>query len=138
MSRSSSVTGEAITQAKRNFQEGAMPEDAAMDAQSQKLDPGHMNEDLFDHEVQSENALSDSSGLKRRRVTRACDECRRKKIKCDGKVRTSFQVRGDFSNLNYSNRARTVPSTRTTAHTINRPIGAGTPRHNTLRPWSRG
>ncbi|KAH8752130.1 hypothetical protein F5882DRAFT_309438 [Hyaloscypha sp. PMI_1271] len=23
---------------------------------------------------------------KRRRVTRACDECRRKKIKCDGKI----------------------------------------------------
>lgn len=26
-----------------------------------------------------------SLGQKRRRVTRACDECRRKKIKCDGK-----------------------------------------------------
>lgn len=32
--------------------------------------------------------LDQSSGRsvqKRRRVTRACDECRRKKIKCDGK-----------------------------------------------------
>ena len=26
-----------------------------------------------------------TTGQKRRRVTRACDECRRKKIKCDGK-----------------------------------------------------
>jgi len=30
---------------------------------------------------------------KRRRVTRACDECRRKKIKCDGKqVYTSISI----------------------------------------------
>ena len=32
------------------------------------------------------HAIKSSSHLqKRRRVTRACDECRRKKIKCDGK-----------------------------------------------------
>lgn len=32
------------------------------------------------------NGTKPSSHLqKRRRVTRACDECRRKKIKCDGK-----------------------------------------------------
>ncbi|KAI9785062.1 MAG: hypothetical protein M1816_000532 [Peltula sp. TS41687] len=33
----------------------------------------------------SELPRSPLSGQKRRRVTRACDECRRKKIKCDGK-----------------------------------------------------
>jgi hypothetical protein len=34
----------------------------------------------------SDDQMPDSQALpKRRRVTRACDECRRKKIKCDGK-----------------------------------------------------
>ena len=35
----------------------------------------------------AENGEGKASGptQKRRRVTRACDECRRKKIKCDGK-----------------------------------------------------
>jgi len=35
-----------------------------------------------------QSAAGETSGMplqKRRRVTRACDECRRKKIKCDGK-----------------------------------------------------
>ena len=31
------------------------------------------------------NAKTQAPMQKRRRVTRACDECRRKKIKCDGK-----------------------------------------------------
>ena len=46
---------------------------------------------------------------KRRRVTRACDECRRKKIKCDGK-----QVCSTFlaSNVDRSH-ARIVPYIRT-------------------------
>ncbi len=33
----------------------------------------------------SSNEVSSIPTQKRRRVTRACDECRRKKIKCDGK-----------------------------------------------------
>lgn len=33
----------------------------------------------------SGNVKSNAHLQKRRRVTRACDECRRKKIKCDGK-----------------------------------------------------
>lgn len=39
-----------------------------------------------DQENQGSQASESGSTLqKRRRVTRACDECRRKKIKCDGK-----------------------------------------------------
>lgn len=45
------------------------------------------------HALHEQTASPDSAALprataplqKRRRVTRACDECRRKKIKCDGK-----------------------------------------------------
>lgn len=53
-----------------------------------------MNEDMFDEgsSALTESKKASSSDLsrpplhvqKRRRVTRACDECRRKKIKCDG------------------------------------------------------
>lgn len=39
------------------------------------------------HDDESQDASADPKSLpmKRRRVGRACDECRRKKIKCDGK-----------------------------------------------------
>ena len=55
------------------------------------------DEQEFKQEQTSPSGLSSSAGKtglgvkpsthlqKRRRVTRACDECRRKKIKCDGK-----------------------------------------------------
>lgn len=59
------------------------------------------NDEHRHHEIKAESATSptDSTATghnapavkpavhlqKRRRVTRACDECRRKKIKCDGK-----------------------------------------------------
>ena len=85
MSRSSPITGDATTAIREKSRSGMMLVDHEMDSQSQKVDLGHINEDLYDQE--GDNAHSDSSGLKRRRVTRACDECRRKKIKCDGKVR---------------------------------------------------
>lgn len=64
-------------------------------------DPGDSSKDQW---VSSQHSQSDQAGIaadataslpispevsatmqKRRRVTRACDECRRKKIKCDGK-----------------------------------------------------
>lgn len=37
------------------------------------------------HPGQNEPGKRPAQMQKRRRVTRACDECRRKKIKCDGK-----------------------------------------------------
>jgi len=68
------------------------PDDYASGAESAGDDP---------HEVKTESGQASPSDLgggksapavnaagtsqKRRRVTRACDECRRKKIKCDGK-----------------------------------------------------
>lgn len=49
---------------------------------SQDPDPDiHMGDDSFPDAKPKESLPMQ----KRRRVTRACDECRRKKIKCDGK-----------------------------------------------------
>lgn len=56
----------------------------------------HMHDDGGDAETQDESLEDNHPSQnepgkhsipmqKRRRVTRACDECRRKKIKCDGK-----------------------------------------------------
>jgi hypothetical protein len=47
-----------------------------------------LNESLIDSPRDESMGPPDGLGgptPKRRRVTRACDECRRKKIKCDGK-----------------------------------------------------
>lgn len=55
---------------------------------------GHNNSNAPDSQPDSPSADNNDDGdgtrppapmQKRRRVTRACDECRRKKIKCDGK-----------------------------------------------------
>lgn len=51
-------------------------------------DDAHLDHDHDDPDIASHggSSLTDPKQLqKRRRVTRACDECRRKKIKCDGK-----------------------------------------------------
>ncbi|CRK36958.1 hypothetical protein BN1708_020163, partial [Verticillium longisporum] len=46
----------------------------------------HSVSDEFEDHVKNESGDPASVPVqKRRRVTRACDECRRKKIKCDGK-----------------------------------------------------
>ncbi|KAM0275901.1 hypothetical protein ACHAQH_007288 [Verticillium albo-atrum] len=46
----------------------------------------HSVSDEFEDQVKNESGdLTSVPVQKRRRVTRACDECRRKKIKCDGK-----------------------------------------------------
>lgn len=69
-----------------------MSDDEDSHAMSPGLDKDGSPEGSFhsgsedDTKVKSEDGTN--SGLpvqKRRRVTRACDECRRKKIKCDGK-----------------------------------------------------
>lgn len=57
---------------------------------SDQIDEQHSPEDsAAEEDAKAENADDDQSPpmpvQKRRRVTRACDECRRKKIKCDGK-----------------------------------------------------
>jgi hypothetical protein len=49
---------------------------------------GHIKDDPDDDVDDTEKPKGDGPSMpvqKRRRVTRACDECRRKKIKCDGK-----------------------------------------------------
>lgn len=53
--------------------------EAAVEADSQ-LEPHDDANSAVNHGVLGPHSLH-----KRRRVTRACDECRRKKIKCDGK-----------------------------------------------------
>lgn len=89
---------------------GTMPLSAEMTDQEASPEPTSGNESIFGSEHQDdqqsaddstgadsvkvehddENVSASNSNLampvqKRRRVTRACDECRRKKIKCDGK-----------------------------------------------------
>jgi hypothetical protein len=62
--------------------EFASPSDSAKSPAQSSIKPE--SEDTFG--VQDGAADAPSMPLqKRRRVTRACDECRRKKIKCDGK-----------------------------------------------------
>lgn len=81
-----------------------------MTDQEASPEPGSARDSVFssDHQEHEQHSADDSSGpnsvkaelgedgasasgsaqrpvQKRRRVTRACDECRRKKIKCDGK-----------------------------------------------------
>lgn len=62
---------------------------ATLEGHWQSRDPG---EDIppspsliSDATPSSQHQIPSHSLQKRRRVTRACDECRRKKIKCDGK-----------------------------------------------------
>jgi hypothetical protein len=82
---------------------------------------------------------------KRRRVTRACDECRRKKIKCDGKqpcTHCSVYSYGKYQKRRFCNplfkskflfgaMAESFQSARTTS----RPTGAETRRHSISRLW---
>lgn len=48
-------------------------------------DDGSIKPEEDDEDGSNSNQVSSGPIQKRRRVTRACDECRRKKIKCDGK-----------------------------------------------------
>ena len=76
------------------MEHGASPEeydDHASDAEGSGIE----DQDVKQEHDTSPNGAGDGVGAphvkplshlqKRRRVTRACDECRRKKIKCDGK-----------------------------------------------------
>jgi hypothetical protein len=47
--------------------------------------PEHLEGDSPGNDVTDDQGPKPQPLQKRRRVTRACDECRRKKIKCDGK-----------------------------------------------------
>jgi hypothetical protein len=60
------------------------PEDDPADSVLYQDDAGPSNQSSLDHD-DSKSAKELLPMQKRRRVTRACDECRRKKIKCDGK-----------------------------------------------------
>jgi hypothetical protein len=68
---------------------GDMPEDdpgraSASDWPADAHSPADSTKSESDHDDAGLDAPSQPI-QKRRRVTRACDECRRKKIKCDGK-----------------------------------------------------
>lgn len=75
---------------------------------------------------------------KRRRVTRACDECRRKKIKCDGKQPCthctvySYGTRTDQAIVTLANLCLQ------TAHTISPQIGGVIQLHNISKRSSSG
>lgn len=67
--------------------EGSPGEDHQEDQQSgdDSTGPGSVKAEHADENDTDFNQTTQMPVQKRRRVTRACDECRRKKIKCDGK-----------------------------------------------------
>lgn len=64
-----------------------MSEDDAGPGDWQMQDAGSPGDSVKSDTELDDKAIGSSTQpiQKRRRVTRACDECRRKKIKCDGK-----------------------------------------------------
>lgn len=68
-------SGEASPSSDHDDQQS--PEDSA--------GPGSIKAENVDESVTGLDQTTQLPVQKRRRVTRACDECRRKKIKCDGK-----------------------------------------------------
>ena len=77
---------------------------------------------------------------KRRRVTRACDECRRKKIKCDGKQPcthcTVYSYGKHFpTGFRHSNSRRFAHLLPKNARMTNRPIGDVILPLNISRRW---
>lgn len=95
------------------------------------------------HGQPSPNSLSQSQRTsaplqKRRRVTRACDECRRKKIKCDGKQPCTHCTVYSYGKPLLAHsilKCMANPDALQTAHTTNPRTGEGTPHHNTLKHW---
>ena len=97
-------------------------------------------------------ARSAMPAQKRRRVTRACDECRRKKIKCDGKQPCTHCTVYSYgqshelqalhpAHLSYlGNRGAPLLTviTRQTVRTTNRQIDAATPPRSTSKPSRTG
>ena len=81
---------------------------------------------------------SSSHHQKRRRVTRACDECRKKKIKCDGKQPCTHCTVYSYGRL--LTRRIWCLSLRLTSsqnvRTISRRTDDGTLRRSTSRTWS--
>ena len=79
---------------------------------------------------------------KRRRVTRACDECRRKKIKCDGKQPCTHCTVYSYGELESYNgmdaRHKVADFLLQNVLTINLPTEGEIRRHNTLKLWSSG
>lgn len=140
------------------FEQGAMSM-----AMPSSTSPGHSSPEAFEveedpnvmssaHWQQGQGHTSPSSASqarapaplqKRRRVTRACDECRRKKIKCDGKqpcthctVYSYGMLAIDFIRSSevcfVTHSISLIP--RQTARTTSLPTEEGTPHHNTLKP----
>lgn len=77
---------------------------------------------------------------KRRRVTRACDECRRKKIKCDGKQPCTHCTVYSYGMLDANDELRVVDELTVyqTAHTTNPRTAGEILHHNILKLWKSG
>lgn len=74
-----SPAGEALGPNSLHFAESTMANNNSNAPDSQPGSP------LVDNNDDGDDTKPPAPMQKRRRVTRACDECRRKKIKCDGK-----------------------------------------------------
>lgn len=114
-------------------------------------DMGEEQEGEFDHDLDQDSGSGpgDDDGTgeskpsapmqKRRRVTRACDECRRKKIKCDGK-----QPCTHCTVYSYGMSASSCAASPATdnplqnVHTTSPRIGAAIPSRPTSKPSRPG
>lgn len=97
--------------------------------------PNSVKAEHDEEDASNSNSNPSMPMQKRRRVTRACDECRRKKIKCDGKqpcTHCSVYSYGEsptFLVLNFVLTSRTSQN----VHTISPPTGGAIRRHSTSR-----
>ncbi|KAL1875752.1 hypothetical protein VTK73DRAFT_9813 [Phialemonium thermophilum] len=94
--RSTGAAATSITNTSNGVSADAMGSGASPEASGDESSPSSPGDDISPSGVKEEsvgpsglrNAAGEGLSMpvqKRRRVTRACDECRRKKIKCDGK-----------------------------------------------------
>lgn len=84
---------------------GMSDADSNGDESSMKLENSPDTPSSTHHGSSSKPSYSAKSGghlQKRRRVTRACDECRRKKIKCDGKQPCTHCTVYSYGNYHYA------------------------------------
>lgn len=113
-------------------------------ASSEEYDePGVSDAESQGDDVDTKQPMSPSSTKspahlqKRRRVTRACDECRRKKIKCDGKQPCTHCTVYSYGWSTQSPPPLRLRATHSSilqnAPTTNPPTAGGTPPRNTWR-----
>ncbi|KAG0087337.1 hypothetical protein BGZ92_007411 [Podila epicladia] len=79
-----SKSTKAAAQAREERQSSESGADNDHDHDDHDHDQDHDNDNDHDHEHENEQPNDGGAPVKRKRLTQACDPCRKKKIKCDG------------------------------------------------------